>query len=416
MIRHLLAFTLAAVLAEGAVKPKLNTFEDTFALYALDAQVRHQYHRSSVFFDELYKETGKKEYLYQSLKMLEQGNDTPALAKATAEALKASARDPILKRFEVIALLKGGEFAKASQKAFELTQEPDAKAPDHLLHAEARLKLSDYEGGVSALKKAYALGFDETTAERIALIEYAHLGRKNEAIAFLRDHIGAHGNGVVAGKRLGSLYADSGALSDAALVYEQLYDAFGDYPSAEEALKIYLFQKEYPKMISLLEKSHLNDPMLLDLYVQAREFAKASALSLKLYESEDNPLYLAQSAVYRYEGSANRSDPALIADVTEKLKKALEDLDEPLYLNYLGYLMIDHDVNVGEGMTYVRRALEKQPESAYYIDSLAWGHYKRGECAEALRLIKQVESMIGTGEQEVRDHLHAIEKCKTKDR
>jgi len=66
-------------------------------------------------------------------------------------------------------------------------------------------------------------------------------------------------------------------------------------------------------------------------------------------------------------------------------------------------------------MGYVRRALDKQPDSPFYIDSLAWGHYKQNECVEALRLIKQVESMIGSDEDEVRDHLKAIEKCKTKE-
>jgi len=85
-------------------------------------------------------------------------------------------------------------------------------------------------------------------------------------------------------------------------------------------------------------------------------------------------------------------------------------------LNYLGYLMIDHDINVTEGIEYVKRALDKEPNSPFYIDSLAWGHYKLGECVDALRLIKQVESMIGTSEDEVRDHLKAIEKCKTKEK
>ena len=78
--------------------------------------------------------------------------------------------------------------------------------------------------------------------------------------------------------------------------------------------------------------------------------------------------------------------------------------------------MIDHNLNITEGMGYVERALKKQPESPFYIDSLAWGHYKKGECAEALRLIRQVESMIGTDEDEVKEHLKAIEKCKTKEK
>ncbi len=185
--------------------------EDTFSLYALDAQVHQKYYRASGFFGELYKQTSKKEYLYQSLRMLEQANDIKALSKQTAAELKKSPDDEILRRFEIIVLIKGGNFGEASQKAL-LLSEKNQNAPDYLLYAESRLKLSDYSGAVEALKKAYALDYDETTAERIALIQYAQLGEKSEAISFLKDHIGAHGNSQILGKRLGSLYADSGAV------------------------------------------------------------------------------------------------------------------------------------------------------------------------------------------------------------
>lgn len=415
MTKFLLAVLLSAIIAEAKPSARVDTFEDTYILYALDAQVRQKYYRSSAFFGELYNKTSKKEYLYQSLRMLEEANDIKELAKETAKALKQLPEDMMLKRFEVIALLKQGDFAQASQKAFLLSQD-STNVSDYLLYAETRLKLSDYEGAVGALKKAYALDFDESTAERIALIKYAHLGKKNEAIKFLKEHIGTHGNSVRIGRRLANLYADSGALDDAAALYEQTYEAFGDPALANEAAKIYLYQKDFSKLTVLLEKSHINEPMLLDLYVQAKQFNKASELAYKVYEEQNDPRYLAQSAVYKYEGAARRNDPALVSEVVDILKKALADVDEPMLLNYLGYLMIDHDVNVSEGMGYVRRALAKQPDSPYYIDSLAWGHYKQNDCSEALRLIKQVESMIGTDEQEVKDHIKAIEECKTKEK
>jgi hypothetical protein len=166
----------------------------------------------------------------------------------------------------------------------------------------------------------------------------------------------------------------------------------------------------------MLEKSHINDPLLLDIYVRSKLFDKASPLAQKLYEHDGNPLYLAQSSVYMYEAAKNKNDKVMVDSVVDGLKKATKDLDDPLYLNYLGYLMIDHDLNVTEGMGYVKRALEKQPDSPFYIDSLAWGNYKLGECAEALRLMKQVESMIGSEEDEVKDHIKAIEACKTKEK
>lgn len=417
MIKTLSIAALLFALADAAPKTiqNANVWEDTFSLYALDAQMRQKHHQASGFFAELYKRTAKKEYLYQSLQMLEHANDIKTLSKVTAAELLKSPEDETLKRFEIIALLKGGNLGEASQKAFTLS-EKSKKSSDYLLYAESRLKLGDYAGGVAILKKAYALNFDEKTADRIALIQYAQLGEKSEAIKFLKEHIGTHGNSQIIGKRLGGLYADSGALNDAARIYEQTYDAYGDLSSADEALKIYLYQQDISKLTVLLEKSHLNDPLLLDLYVKVKAFDKASALAQTLYERENNPLYLAQSAVFKYEGSSNRNDPALIADIVEGLKKASADLEEPLYLNYLGYLMIDHDIDVREGMGYVRRALEKQPDSPFYLDSLAWGHYKQGECSEASRLIRQVESMIGTDEQEVKDHLKAIEKCKIKEK
>ncbi len=400
-----------------SAKPALkqSVFEDTFALYALDAQMRHKFHQASGFFSELYKETSNTEYLYQSLRMLEYANDTKALAGAIREALKRTPEDMMLRRFEVIVLLKEGNSAQASHKAHLLAQNSTTPS-DYLLLAESRLKLADYEGSVAALKKAYALDYAESTAERIALIEYAHLQKKKEAIAFLKEHIGTHGNSVVIGKRLAGLYADGGALGDAAALYEQTYEGFGDPSLADEAAKIYLHLQDFPKLTALLEKARINDPLLLDLYVKAKRFDKASELAQSVYEQTNDPLYLAQSAVYRYEGSPNRNDPALLAEIVDDLKKALEDTDEPLYLNYLGYLLIDHDIDVAEGMAYVRRAIEQQPDSPFYIDSLAWGHYKLNECAEALRLIKQVESMIGNEEKEVNDHLEAIGKCKFKEK
>ena len=417
MIKTLLTAALLVSMAGAAAteRKRLDTFEDTFCLYALDAQMHHQYHRASAFFAELHHQTSKKEYLYQSIRMLEYANDIDALGKSVRQSLAKSPNDPMLKRFEVIVLLKEGKYAEASQKAVGLN-DGEKKAPDYMLYAEARLKLGDYAGTVAALKQAYALNFEDSTAERIALIQYAHLGEKEEAVKFLKAHIGTHGNSALIGKRLGSFYADQGDLSEAAAMYEQIYEGFDDLSAAEEAAKIYLYQKEFSKLTALLEKSGMNDPMLLDLYVRVKAFDKASKLSRTLYEREDNPLYLAQSAVYSYEGSTDRNDPALLESVVEGLKKASEDIEEPLYLNYLGYLMIDHDIDVKEGMQYVQRALEKQPDSPYYIDSMAWGKYKLGECEEAMTLIKKVEAMVGDTEEEVNQHLKAIKTCKTKEK
>lgn len=415
-----------SVSIQGATKPKephntlpvkkaIEVSNEAYVLAALDAQVRQKMDLASYYYETLYHKSGKKEYLYQSLRMVEMGNDVNKLLRMTQEALSKDPEDVMLKRFAIIGLIKGGKYSQASQESLLLSNQTKA-ASDYTLLADTYLKMANYEAGYSALKKAYDLTYDAQMADRLSLIQYTHLGEKKEAILFLKEHIGTHGNNKVLGQRLGSFYADSGELDDAALMYEQTYDLTLDPLIAQEAIKIYAYQENIQKLNALLEKSGVNDPALLELYIRDKQFAKASELAKKLYKEDPNPLYLAQSAVFAYEAAENKNDPHLLKEVVEGLKRVNSEIESPLYANYLGYLMIDHDIDVDEGIVYVKKALAAQPDSPFYLDSLAWGHYKKGECAEALRLIKQVEAIIGTDEDEVKEHLKAIEKCKTKEK
>jgi len=394
----------------GATKMN-RVVEDTLCLYALDSQMHGKHRQSSAFFSELYKQTGNKEYLYQSLKSLEYSGNNAELKKAVSEAVTQYPKDVMLRRFEIIELLKAGNFSEASQKALVFSNETKG-APEYLLYAETQMKLGSYQNAVSALQKAYAITADEATAERLSLVMYGHLGKKEDAIEFLKKHISVHGNSVLIGKRLGSLLADSGKLSEAAEIYSNTFEHTNDESTAQEAVKIYVYQQDLIRLESILEKSGVNDPMLIDLYVRAKSYEKASKLASKLYEEENNPKYLAQSAVFMYEGAKDKNAPAMLTEVVDKLTKAVEDMNDALYLNYLGYLLIDHDIDIDTGMMYVKKALEQHPDSPFYIDSLAWGHYKLHECSEAKKLIDKVQSMEGGKEQEVIDHANAIQNCK----
>lgn len=416
MKKYVLIFVTLSLMVHGAslAKMPIEITDETYMLAAMDAQIRQKHDLASQYFKHLYLTTGNKEHLYNSLRMYESVKDTAMFSTAIEEALAKDPEDKILLRFRLISLLKEGKYSEASHEAFTLSRQTK-ESSDYLLNAEALLKLANYPSGYSELKKAYEINYDEETADRMAIIMYTQLGQKEEAIRFLKDHISAHGNSKVIGKRLGSLYADSGALEDAAQMYETAFEISNDPSIAQEAVKIYVYRQDLPKLRTLLEKSEVNDPLLLELYVREKDFKKASVLARKLYKRDGNALYLAQSSVFEYESATDHNDSLLVKQVIDGLKQANEEIDDPVYLNYLGYLMIDHDLEVEKGMTYVQKALDKQPESPFYLDSLAWGYYKKGECAEALRLIKKVESMIGTDEQEVKEHLKAIKACKIKE-
>ncbi len=84
------------------------------------------------------------------------------------------------------------------------------------------------------------------------------------------------------------------------------------------------------------------------------------------------------------------------------LKRALKlDPQNPSLLNYLGYMYIDRGVNLDEGISLVRKALAIRPNNPYYLDSLAWGLFKKGKLKRArqiqegaLRRIKEKNAIM----------------------
>ncbi|MCV6592888.1 MAG: tetratricopeptide repeat protein [Silicimonas sp.] len=68
--------------------------------------------------------------------------------------------------------------------------------------------------------------------------------------------------------------------------------------------------------------------------------------------------------------------------------------DQPQVLNYLGYSMLEMQVNMEEALALIERAVEQRPDSGYIIDSLGWGLYRLGRYEEAVpHMEKAVEKM-----------------------
>jgi tetratricopeptide (TPR) repeat protein len=93
--------------------------------------------------------------------------------------------------------------------------------------------------------------------------------------------------------------------------------------------------------------------------------------------------------------------PAAEAD----LKKALELYpDQPLVLNYLGYSWIDQGVNLDEGMSMIRRAVEQRPDDGYIVDSLGWANFRIGNYDEAVKDLERAVE-LKPDDATINDHL-----------
>lgn len=63
-------------------------------------------------------------------------------------------------------------------------------------------------------------------------------------------------------------------------------------------------------------------------------------------------------------------------------------------LNYLGYTFADKGVRLDEAFDLVQRALDERPDDGYFIDSLAWVHYRQGNLEEATTLLEKAVALV----------------------
>ncbi len=135
-----------------------------------------------------------------------------------------------------------------------------------------------------------------------------------------------------------------------------------------------------------------------------------------------------------FESLTNKQDVKQIKNIAENLQKALTLMQTPnkdtpknnrvdaslqdlqnsdigFFLNFLGYLMIDYEIDVKKGVGHIKKALEISPRNPAYLDSLAWGYYKLKDCNNAIETFKLIPQDEIKKEQELQEHKKLIESC-----
>src|SRR5207245_2843271 len=64
-------------------------------------------------------------------------------------------------------------------------------------------------------------------------------------------------------------------------------------------------------------------------------------------------------------------------------------------LNYLGYTYAEMGVQLEEAERLIRRALEIEPDDGFYVDSLGWVYYQRGDYGRAVEQPERAVELAG---------------------
>ncbi|WP_420862267.1 tetratricopeptide repeat protein [Algirhabdus cladophorae] len=93
--------------------------------------------------------------------------------------------------------------------------------------------------------------------------------------------------------------------------------------------------------------------------------------------------------------------PAAEAD----FRKALDlNADQPQVLNYLGYSMVEQDINLDEALEMIEKAVAARPNSGYIVDSLGWVLFRMGKYQEAVVHLERASELEAV-DPIVNDHL-----------
>jgi tetratricopeptide (TPR) repeat protein len=382
---------------------KLFEHEDEYILHAIEFTRLGDYEQSSRLYHLLFEKTDKYEYLLRALRF---DLELKAFEKVKYNSFKYL-KEGIdeyeeLYRIYIVALLNLDEHDEALKHAKQLL--------GNIYYVK-----KDFYSASTYFESAYSLNNQSNTLLTLVNVLYGFINEKQKAISYLETHIRLKGcdDGVCI--KLLNIYEEQQNIDGIVSILKRLYEKFKQEENFTAMIKSYNMLIEYLEQydlyqaIAFLEQNHIDDIKLMSLYKRANELDKALILAKKSYALNKNIDMLAQIAILEFENASDKK--AVLKTVIEKFEAVLAVLDNHIYQNYLGYLLIDYDINIAQGIILVKKALEKAPNNLAYIDSLAWGLYKQKKCQEAYVQMKKVVDAIGLNDEEIQLHWKKIKEC-----
>lgn len=379
---------------------------------ALDAQ---NLEKAKEIFTQAYKQFPNPSYLKEILGILiAQGFIDEAKKEAYSFLQKYNDEEV---RSALVGILVSTKDSDAALKEAKILVKNNKSAQNYESLSSVYFLRNDYKNATIALNKAYEIEKSEFLLDKLAAIYLLYLKDSNTAIALYEKHIKENGITKLSGEKLALIYVQLKQYNKGAKIYEELFLELGSQEYAKRALEIYFKTQHLNLAKKFLEKNpkiEARDSILLEIYRLQKDYKKSIMQARILYENTQDINFLAFSAMMEYESMKKYTKENLVG-IERDLKNSAIKSDDALYWNYLGYLMIDHDFKdekrISEGMRYVKKALEKEPQNPYYLDSLAWGYYKLKECESAKDIMLKIPHEEIQKEEEIKAHYKMILQC-----
>ncbi len=408
-------FLGCAIKDQSRADIKLFEEEDELIVYALEYERMKAYDKSVNIYMQLFNRTKRSLYLTRALGLnFEQKKYKEVVELAKYNIDEDSSQYESIMRIYISALSKLKKSDIALENAKELLLKYN-NAKNYEIVGDIYYLKKNYNKAVGYYESAYASDYKPRTLLNLVNILYAYLNQKDKALSYLETHIRLYGDELIVNYKLLSIYQEQKDIDGIISILKRIYYKYKEEDNkvpmmkTSEILVSYLEKKDIKQAIEFLKKENNNLEKLLSLYKKTNQMKKALDVIMTIYKKSGNIDLLAQVAVLEFESAKDKRKA--IPSVVKKFKEVLTVLDSHIYQNYLGYLLIDYDINIKEGMQYVKQALKKAPDNIAYIDSLAWGQYKLKKCKKAYKNMKKVVDSIGLDDKEIKLHWKKIKEC-----
>lgn len=393
------------IIEDSSVKP-----QDALILSGMYGIQTQDMPLAAISFYNLYMIDNSSEYLIELVRILNaEGNKKDALILLQQHAAKYP-NDINIKKILATQLFEMKDLTAATELAMQIANSTkDAK--DEEMAGDLLLASNNPQLALKYYKQAYQKTKNDKLLDKIATVTYGPLKQKTEAIALYETHAKMYGCTKFLCERLAFAYQEQNNVVGMIDVYKRLYFKTKDAKYFQKVVELSAAIGDTNGLVNFLKTAKADDKLLLEAYKFQKDYKLAIPLAKKLWQKTKDEKYLAEYAMLRVDSYPDSKVPLnVVKESIADLRQVVKTNKNDIYENFLGYLLIDYDINVGEGIDFVKSALEKDPTSPFYADSLAWGLYKQKKCSEALTWMKKADEMLSS-DPVVKQHLEKIKKC-----
>lgn len=234
------------------------------------------------------------------------------------------------------------------------------------------LQLGKYPEAIGAFEEAQELAPQDATVSGFLIQANLSAKRYSAAVELARSARAAHPKELRFARLESQALRESGKMDEGLAILENLLKTEGDDADTHLMLaRAYVDANRGPQAVRVLQDAQTKFP------------------------ANPNP---------SFELGAVLEKQRRYSDAEAAFKQAIQrDPQHAPSLNYLGYMLAERGERLTESVTYIKRALEIEPNNGSYLDSLGWAYYKDGRLDLAEDSLKRAAGQLTTNAV-IQDH------------